>query len=109
MVLAHGRALLGGDPAPGNVYAFGDSFAVRVNRYGIDECEHQQPLVIRIHVVPGLVSQFLQPDASAELLELNGAVAGQRDRAAAQCLRRAGQQQRLPGETLAHQRVNVIL
>jgi hypothetical protein len=83
------------------VYAFGDSFAVRVNRYGIDECEHQQPLVISIHVVPGPVSQLLQAAASAEFLELNGVVAGQRDCAAAQCPGRAGQQQRLTGETLA--------
>jgi hypothetical protein len=51
-------ALRGDSEAPGDVHAAGDGFAVRVDKYGADQCKHQQPLITGIHVVPGLVSQL---------------------------------------------------
>lgn len=54
--------------APGCAYALGDSFAVRVDKYGVDQCEHQRPLIVRIHVVPGPGSQLQQSAATTGLL-----------------------------------------
>ena len=62
----------------------------------------------QIHVIPGIAGQLVQAVAAAQSAEFTGVLVWQRERAAAQCLRRHVQQQRLGGETIADERADVV-
>jgi hypothetical protein len=56
--LIYGRSELASE-APGGVYAIGDGFAFRVNKYRLKQCDYQESLIVFIQVVPGFLGQFL--------------------------------------------------
>ena len=68
-----------------------------------------KPQILGIRVIPGIAGQFVHAVAAAQFAEFTGVLVWQRERAAAQCLRRHVQQQRLGAETIADERANVVL
>ena len=70
----------GASQAPGYAQAIGHGLAVRVDEYGLEQGDGQEPLILGIHVIPGIAGQFVQAVAAAQFAEFTGVRLWQRGR-----------------------------